>query len=430
MKQLFYLFLVLFLIGCEGIFDDTIHYSMPVTQSKEYPVYLDMSEICTIQVKANAPITAPFKILSNDRFYFVGDRLKGVHVYEKKASGVSYLCFIECRYITDFELVDQRLFSNNLLDMVVIDVSNPMQINVLHRQKNHFNRYASYKDYWKVPYEEGKGLVVGKERHELTGVITDRQPDLDFSKLDQQFDHLTTREVPGNWFNNLPGDDRPYPAIINVGTDEIYTYGSFDSWAICSYRPGTFSVREVDLWTTPRVNYAPPKYYLGAYPVRLFVEDSLIFNLGTLTNRLSGYCDVILYHEQFPLAYHLYFPSFNPVDVCYMPQLKAFFALSGTSVWGVFIDGDAISGFQKTTKDFQVATDAVEIVRVGDQLVTLGSELSVFSASENELRLVKRYPEISGWCCKKEGNLLIVANTQGLMVYDMSDVENMQLLNK
>lgn len=426
MKPLFYLMLVLVLFGCEGIFDDTTHFSMPVTQSKEYPVYLDMSEIGTIRAVANSPIVSPFKILSNDRYYFVGDRLKGLHVYEKKAAGVSYVCFIECRYITDFELTDHRLFCNNLVDLVVVDVSNPLQVNILHRQKNHFNRYTSYKQYWNIPYEEGKGLVVGKERHELSGVVTDKRPDLDFSELDKQYEHLSTKAVPATWFTDHPDNDRAYPAMVKLGTDEIYTYGSYNSWAICTYRSGVFSVKEEDLWTTPRGKYAPPYYYLGAYPVRMFFEDSIIYDLGTVTNLQSGYCNCILYDEKYPVSYPLYFQTFKPLDICYMPRMNAFFTLSGTSIWGVFISGDGVSGINRTYKDYQVATNAVEILRVGDRLVTLGNELSVYSASENALTLIKQYPGISGKCGKKEGNILAVANTQGLLVYDITDLENIQ----
>jgi hypothetical protein len=108
-----------------------------------------MSEIGNIQVKTGMPQVAPFKIVSNDNYYFVGDMLKGIHVYEKKAGSVSYLCFIECRYIKDFELAGDRLFCNNLVDMVVLDVSNPLQATILHREKNLFNRFTSYKTEWK-----------------------------------------------------------------------------------------------------------------------------------------------------------------------------------------------------------------------------------------------------------------------------------------
>lgn len=428
MKPLFYLFLVLFLFGCDELFLDTQHYSQRITQSKVYPVYLDMSEIWNIQVIANSPIVAPFKVLSNDKYYFVGDRLKGLHVYQKEAAGVSYLCFIECKYIKDFELADNLLFCNNLVDMVVVDVSNPMNINILHRQKNHFNRFTSYKTSWNLPNEEGKGIVVGTETHQLTGMITDQQPDLDFSELDLLYDSLTTKVIPHTWFSNLPENDMPHIGMVKMGIDEIYTYGSYNSWAICTYRSGTLSVREEDLWTTPRGKYAPPYYYSNAYPVRMFFEDSVIFMLGTVYNLKSGYSDCILYDERYPVTYQLYFPTFQPLDICYMPQMNAFFTLSGTSVWGVFISGDGVTCIKKTYKDYQIATDAVEIFRVGDKLITLGDELSVYAATENEIHLEKQYPGISGKCCKKEESILTVVNTQGLFLYDITDLENIQLI--
>lgn len=428
MKLLFYIFSILVLFGCEDSFEDTYRYSKLITQSKEYPVYLDMSEIGNIKVRMKSPFAAPFKILSNNKYYFVGDMLKGIHVYEKKTTGANYLSFIECRYLKDFELAGNRLFCNNLVDMIVIDVNKPTEINILHRQKNHFNRFTSYKESWNIPYAEGKGLIVGTETHGLTGMTTEKQPDLDFSENDHQYGNLTTKEIPANWFSSHPEYDKPYLGIIKLDTDEIYTYGSYNSWSICNYRSETFSVREVDLWTNPRGNYAPPYYYSNAFPVRMFFEDDIVYILGTLNSLSGGYCDCIIYNENYPITYPLYFPDFKPVDICYMPQMDAFFVLTGTSVRGAFITGNGIPEFSKTYKDYPIETDAIEIFRVDNNLVTLGNELSVYSASENEIRLVKKYTDISGTCCKKEGNLLAVANTQGLLFYDITDLENIQLI--
>jgi hypothetical protein len=428
MKHFFYIFLVLILFGCEDKNEDIYRYSKIKSEPKAYPVYLDMSEIGNIQVKERLPQTEPFKIVYNDKYCFVGDRLKGIHVYEKKTGSVSYLCFIECRYISDFEIVGNLLFCNNLVDLVVIDVSDPLHINILHRQKNHFNRYTEYKQYWNFPYVEGKGLVTGSETHVLTGTVTDQQPNLDFTEFDQLYGNLTTKAIPDSWFSNYSEIDRAEPGIIKVGKDEVYSCGSYNSWAICTYQAGTFSVREEDLWTASRGKYAPPYYYSDAYPVRMFFEDSMIYILGSLSNHTSGYCDCSIYDEKYPIVYKLYFATFKPLDISYMPQMNAFFALSGKSVWGVFIGGDAETGFKMTYKDYQVATDAVEIFRVGDKLITLGNELSVYSATENELSLVKKYPGISGMCCAQEGNFLTVANTQGLFIYDITNLENIQLI--
>ena len=428
MKHLFYFLLVFVLLGCENSNEDIYRYSKLKSEPKTYPVYLDMSVIGNIQVKERLPQTEPFKIVYNDKYCFVGDMLKGIHVYDKQTGSVSYLCFIECRYMTDFEIAGNLLFCNNLVDLVVVDVSDPLHINILHRQKYHFNRYTEYKEYWNFPYMEGKGLIVGSQTHVLTGTVTDQKPELDFTEFDQLYGNLTTTVIPDDWLRSQVRNDRPYPGIITTGSDEVYTYGSYNSWAICTYRAGTFNVREQDLWSTPRGKYAPPYYYSNAYPIRMIFEHNMIYILGMDFFGSSGYCDCILYNDKYPVAYQLYFPTFKPLDICYMPQLNAFMALSGNSIWGAFISGDAANGFKTTYKDYQVATGALEIFRIGDKLLTLGDDLSVYTVSENELSLMKKYPGISGNCCAQEGNFLTVANTQGLFIYDITNLENIQLI--
>jgi hypothetical protein len=425
MKQLIYLLLLLVLLGCEDNYEDTYRYSKIITQSKTYPVYLDMSEIGNIQVKQESPLENPIKILSNDKYYFVGDMLKGIHVYEKKAGGANYLCFIECKYIKDFELVDNLLYCNNLVDLVVIDVSNPKEIELLHRQKNHFNQFKSYKENWNIPYVDGKGLIVDYETHELTGMVTEKQPDLDFSEYDQLYGNLTTKVLPDNWFGDQPEYDKPYVGMIKLGTDEIYTYGSYNSWFISSYSSGFFSVREEDLWTNPRGNYAPPYYYSNAFPFKMFFEDSLIFVLGA-SSANTGYADCITYNESYVLTYHLYFPEFRPVDITYLPAMKAYFVLSGQSVWGAFKNSESV--YMDRYVDYEIPTDATSIFLVKNHLITLGSKLSVYSPSENELKLVNDYPGMSGMCYLKEKDVLAVANTQGLFLYDISNPEIIQLI--
>jgi hypothetical protein len=102
--------------------------------------------------------------------------------------------------------------------------------------------------------------------------------------------------------------------------------------------------------------------------------------------------------------------------------------LSANSVWGAFINGDVTNGFRASYKDYQVATNACEILRVGNRLLTLGNDLSVYAVTENELNLVKKYPGITGTCCELEGNHLTIAGTQGLNTYDITNPENIQLI--
>lgn len=186
-RFLFPLISLLLLIGGAGCDDEysTYHsFTKEVTQSKSYPVYLDMGKVGAIAVKSTSPLVSPFKIVSNPSHFFVGDSLGGIHVYQKDAHGTTKLCYIECPYLRDFDVIGNRLFCNNLTDMVVLDVSNPPTISLLHREPYYFNQFSDYKTYWNFPFQKGKGIQVNWETRTLTGTITDRQPQLDFSEVD------------------------------------------------------------------------------------------------------------------------------------------------------------------------------------------------------------------------------------------------------
>lgn len=421
-------FLFFCIVGCDDSYENIYRYSKIISQSKNYPVYLDMSEIGNIQVKEQSTLIAPFKIRSNDKYYFVGDMLKGVHVYEKAAGAVNYLCFIECKYLKTIELIDNQLFCNNFVDLVVIDVTDPLQIQILHREKNHFNRFTEYVEYWNIPYVESKGIIVGYQSHVISGIVTEKQQNLDFTEYDQLYENLTTKTIPDSWITNKPEEDKPYLGMVKVGDDEIYTYGKYNSWNICTYRSGYFRTREENIWSSSRGNYAPPYYYSGAYPFRMIYKDSIIYILGKSFNNQSGYSSCIVHRDEYPVPYSLYFPDFKPVDITYLSNAKAFFALSGQSIWGMYKHSDPVMGTMERYKDYQILSDAVAIFEERGMLITLGKELSVYSLSNDEIKIVREYKNISGTSYLKEGEVLVIVNPQGLFFYNINDLENIQLI--
>lgn len=428
MKNHFYvlLCLVFVMVGCDNDYEDIHRYTKIISQSKAYPLYLDMSEIADIQVKSQQPLQSPFKIVANDKYYFVGDRLNGIHVFTKSAGTPVYLCFIACKYIKDMEIVDNQLYCNNFVDLVVLDVNNPLQTTVLHRQKYHFNRFTSYKEYWNYPSAAGKGIIAGSELHTLTDTITDKNPTLDFTEFDQLYDHLSTKVIPETWFNSE--DNRPYIGMVKVGANEVYNYGRYNSWDISSYQSGSYSLREEDSNSTPRGKYAPPYYYSDAWPVRVFTQDNMIFILGWSYGN-SGYCDYINYNNSYPASSHIYFSEFKPLDITYIPAYQTFYILSGQSIWGAWRNSDPNQSILHFFKNFNINSDATSIFSSENYLITLGNQLSVYSASQSEIRLIKNYPEISGECYLKTGNVLAVVHLQNLTLYDISDLENIKVIH-
>jgi hypothetical protein len=104
--------------------------------------------------------------------------------------------------------------------------------------------------------------------------------------------------------------------------------------------------------------------------------------------------------------------------------MKAFIVLTGKSVGAAFVSNE--SAYIKRYLDYNIPTSARSIFKAGNKLITIGDKLSVYLPSEIELKLLKEYPDISGNCCSKTGNVLAVANTKGLFLYDVTDPENIQ----
>ena len=85
MKKIVYISLLFVLFAsCEDQSEVTHRFVRPYTLSKSYPVYLDASEIL-VDIRVTLPLDigihmVPFKIVENDKFYFVGDDMLGIHL--------------------------------------------------------------------------------------------------------------------------------------------------------------------------------------------------------------------------------------------------------------------------------------------------------------------------------------------------------------
>lgn len=426
-RFLFPLISLLLLIGGAGCDDEysTYHsFTKEVTQSKSYPVYLDMGKVGAIAVKSTSPLVSPFKIVSNPSHFFVGDSLGGIHVYQKDAHGTTKLCYIECPYLRDFDVIGNRLFCNNLTDMVVLDVSNPPTISLLHREPYYFNQFSDYKTYWNFPFQKGKGIQVNWETRTLTGTITDRQPQLDFSEVDAQCAHLTTTEIPDGWLENNYPRGKPYSALVNVANEEIYSLGTYNSWKVCSYSKGEFLTK--DIKDAP---YPSPYYYSNSIPVKLSYKENIIYILErNEANHSSGHVDCLLSTGYFR-GFHLYFPNCVPKDATYVPELKAFYILAGHYIWAAFTEIKEIPAFvaEEEYRKYPQLTDASSINYIDKKIITVGRNgLSIYLPGKEQLEHVREYPDISGRCFLFEENRLVTADLQGLKLYNTSDLNNIQ----
>ena len=427
MKRTLYVALLLILIGCADKYEDSHRYSRWVTQTKNYPIYLDMSEVTNIQVKRSGALEQPFKIVFNDRYYFVGEMMKGIHVYEKKEkSKPDYLCFIECKYLKDLDITGNYLFCNNLVDLVVLNVGTPTQTTVQHREKYHFNKFEGNAASWNIPYDYNKGCVVDYLPQVLSGYVTEKQLELDFSEYDRLYENLSTKDLPASWISDNPMNDKPWLGITKAGDNQIYTFGNNENWTINSYS-GSFNTYQTEWRVTPFGSYMCPVYSNDSHFVRLLNKEGTLYLLGIGNDSSSGYFDCMTSPKPYSLWFNFRFSNNVPVDITFIASLKRFFILSDGFIRSALIKDDFPEGVVNYS-DYEIVSGATAMISAQDKLITLGNKLTVYHPAETSIQLVKEYLHISGSCMLKEENLLAVANQQGLSLYDISNLENITLI--
>ena len=411
MKKLF-LFLVSLLIffSCEDEYDSV--YTNEYSSYRDYPVYYDASDIL-VDVQVTPPVNPvlPYKIASNDKYLFVGEMMKGIHVYEKTGYHTDRLlplCFIECKLSKAFDIIDDILFCNNFTDMLVINVSNPRQATIMHRQKNHFNNYHSYASDWSFPYKETEGYVVGYKPFRVIISSTGETTDPEFSEADNMF----LKEMPLSLINNAE-TSKPYVGIVRYGK-EIYTLGKLSSWAICTYDE-KFKVTERTYWNNQEKGF-PFFSYFGNDPFyKLFIRDGVMSVINTNYILSGGYSNS-------RVDYYL-FDDETPIDVTVNAQ-NLFFILTKNRIRKTFIDYD----YNEHKTEYLITPGAVAITCAQDKIITLGDKLLVYDDTDSTLTVVKEYPDIAGLCMVKENEVLTIANSKGVFFYDISDVNDIKII--
>jgi len=403
-KNIFFLIFTVLIISCDNEYETVHKFSRPYEVSKEYSIYLDARNILTnIQVRPATNPESPFKIVSTDKYLFIGEMMKGVHVYEKTDSRhVNPLCFIECKYIKAFDVMDDYLYCNNFIDLLVVDIKNPLSARILHREERYFNRY--YNSNWNMleksvsETSHDRVYQIASKTIFLSGIETDEDPAPDFSEYDQLYEDIIVDEIP-----DTLKVDKPHVGFTGI-SGVMNTFGYY-SLAFCSYSQSGFHSTQSLIWNT-EFNYNYPA-------IKLHSENEILF---ILSENNFYYYD---YNGNQIQAKSSYISS-QIIDASYMTSQKTFWFLSAQG-----ISGELKENGQYTPTSMNIP-GAEAITCVNNYIFTLGARLEIHRAPS--LELVKKYPDISGSCMLKEGETLITAGKKGVLLYDISDLNNIKLI--
>jgi len=389
----FILFAFFFVVvACEDQYKVIHRYARPYYLVKDYPIYLDPSQILVdIQIKSSINPESAFKITSNKKYIFVGEKMKGIHVYEKKDDyHADPLCFIACLYLKAFEVADNLLYCNNFVDLLVIDVENPLLAKIKHREVSYFND-NNKNNHFPVSYGDGKTyFIIGTKQVVLTGTETNDRPPPDFSEYDKLYWNLKTMQIPDSLLTN-----KPCAGFVNM-EDTILTFG-YTSLSRCSYASGHFEITPTAFGFS-HYSFVPLSDLLYKNGTLFFFWENRYF--GIYNSDVSGGPAGTVLFDVVPLIH----------------QEKAFVTLTDFYIALSYADG----------VDFSPTLGATSLINVNDTILALSNQLTLYRCSiQNNNRTIvqiKSYPAISGLTMMRHDDVLTVVTRQGIRFYDISDL--------
>jgi hypothetical protein len=160
------LLLVLSMVSCFQE-DSSPANGIPFNGSGYRPIYATETELRNVIVTSAEALRAPGKIYSLNPYLFVNEIGKGVHIIDntdpKNPENISFIS-IPGNY--DIAAKGSWLYADNVTDLLVFDISNPLQPKLSKRIANAIPA-LSYPPYQSIYFEcadASKGAIIGWEK--------------------------------------------------------------------------------------------------------------------------------------------------------------------------------------------------------------------------------------------------------------------------
>lgn len=124
--------LILFCTSC-------YQYEIPSQEDVWVPIYGDANEINEIKLLAPKNTINGGKIYAWNNYFFQLEPLKGIHVFERKATSAAKIHFIQVLGAQEISIKDGFLYTNNYKDLVTININDWNNLTVSSRLENAFS---------------------------------------------------------------------------------------------------------------------------------------------------------------------------------------------------------------------------------------------------------------------------------------------------
>ncbi len=169
--------LIMGLSGCEDVCHQQYVYTI------YEPVYMTREELQTaIKAEEPVPLVDPGKIYLYGKYLFINERGKGIHVFNNaNPKSPQAVAFINIPGNVDLAIKDNILYADNAVDLVALDITDPVRAKVVKQIENVFPNAQRYPGPWRpanvMPeLNPARGIIVDWIKKEEKQVMGCDQP--------------------------------------------------------------------------------------------------------------------------------------------------------------------------------------------------------------------------------------------------------------
>lgn len=161
--------LLFFFCSCDWTATDMA----PGAMTAYVPVYASRETVNAIATEGVRATTKPGKIYAYGAYLFQVEQYEGIHIIDNtNPKGAKKIAFLKVPLATEIAIKSGHLYTNNLNDLVVFNLSNAAQPQLVNRVKDAFpaidQMYPPFTNtYFECP-DPAKGIVVAWEQRQLT----------------------------------------------------------------------------------------------------------------------------------------------------------------------------------------------------------------------------------------------------------------------
>jgi hypothetical protein len=337
------------------------------------PVYITKTE-ARADVKSNRPrkLENPGKIYIRDKYIFLNEVDRGIHIIDNSNPKIPRnVAFISIPGNQDIAVKGNILYADMYSDLLTIDISNPLQVEL----KNYLENVFPFRGFGLGGYGPGSNRIVADWiRKDTTITGSCEEPIFDFQNI----------YGGGLWF--LASSSSPLTSVSPIGRG-----GSMARFTLVNDRMYSVSTSSLDVF-----NVSTPENPVKGAKINLGWNIETIYPFG---NKLfiGSQSGMFIYDISNPDA----------------PQAAGQFT-HARSCDPVIADNDYAYVTLRSGTACQGFSNQLEVVRLNNLL---------------NPTLVKTYPMVNPHGLSKDGDLLFICDgSSGVKVYDATDNENLKLV--